>query len=650
MARYIQGSCGVANIDNDDHIRAEDVTYDNSAGLFPPGTDDVQTALEAAGGGGGGAAEMTPAVAGTAYGLQDTTNLSNLLGRDVNAGAVSSTGRFLPQSVGTTQQAVYSFAIYDENSCVSDGSTAVTNAITQVNNCELANCQISASSLSATNTLLSDTVVNNALVCASTSQLQGGATVRNDALYLNDSQLKGAQLEQACLHVTGLVAPGASFDGGTMMGSVTQVAVSNMRESMFLASNAGSPIDQQGRQSLYVGNQSTNETINDRECWLSSYDRFFLRTLRNDSSPPDVCYYEPGSAEITYGPAPVATLPLKQPNAAGSQFGISSLANGSEVNGRGSFAGYAAGPAQLTGVTAVGNNLFAINNPSLTSFSNSIVIGRSHTFTSAQTVSDSLLCANVVTGAGISQINSALFVVPKASSLSFTYAGSATGPCIVSSGAIICVSDPLYSTVLSSGGTVTPAGSNLVLCANQGSGSVSMVGSGNSLVLSAGNSVTYNWPVGVSNTCVLHNGTSIVLPSASSQLCSNHTSFRMPNYNSVATADVNTLPLGFNSATGLVAPTLSALLSRVYRAVGTTVAGGTVVFTPGGSINVSTAGYAFNATVRNASATVAYVAQIQAVTAVSVTVAVYQSTTVVLASPSMVPAPAGIIVHLSMCY
>jgi len=309
MARFIQGTCGLANIDNDDRIRAEDVTYDNSDGLYPPGTDNVQEALEAAGGMVPPApAEMTPTVAGTAYGLQDTGTVSNLLGRDVNGAAVSSTGRYQAQISGTAQQTAYQFAIFDENHCNSDSNTTVGAAIVLANNSELLNCQVTDAIVEATNSLFNDTLVNNALVHGNSAELHDGATVRNDALYVNDSHLKGAQLDQACLHVTGLVAEGIPFDGAVMMGSMTNAAVTTMRESTFIGSNAGSVINQNGLQSLYLGNQSLGETITDREAWISSYDRFYLRTLRADAAPLNVCFYNAGTAEVTYGPPPAPIL------------------------------------------------------------------------------------------------------------------------------------------------------------------------------------------------------------------------------------------------------------------------------------------------------------------------------------------------------
>jgi len=417
---------------------------------------------------------------------------------------------------------------------------------------------------------------------------------------------------------------------------------------MFLASNAGAAVDQRGLQSLYVGNQSLNEVVNDREAWFSSYDRFFLRTLRADSAPPDICFYDPSTGELTYGPPAAGSLAVKQPNTLGGQFGVNSLANGSEVNGRGSFSNYAAGPAALAGVTASGNNLYAASTPAVNSFTDAILLGRNHTFTGAQSINNSFIAANTVGVVGISQIAGTVLLAPRGSAVNISYAGAITSLTAVHGGPLTLTADPLGSTVLGSGATIGPGSGNLVLSAHPSPGSHTVAGSGNISIHASGTATTVN--SAFSNCCILNSGSTTVAPLANLQLCANHTSLRMPAINAVGTVDINTSPMAYNTGTGLIAPTLSPLLSRVYRAVGTTTLSGQVIFTPGSGINPSTVGFAFNATVRDASTTVAYTCQVIAVSATSVTVQVFNSVTVVLAAQSMVPSGGGIIVHFTMCY
>lgn len=348
------------------------------------------------------------------------------------------------------------------------------------------------------------------------------------------------------------------------------------------------------------------------------------------------------------GPAPSVALSVKQPNTLGGQYGINSLANVSEVNGRGSFSAFSAGPATLAGVTAVGNQLYAASTPGLNSFTDLIALGRNHAFVGAQGVTNSFLAANGIGSPGISQVSGTVLVTPRASGVGIGYAGAITSLTAVTGGQLTLTADPLGSSVLASGGTVNPGAGNLVLSAQPSTGSLVAAGSGN-IHLQASGTPTAISPT-FSNCATINSGTTTVVPTANLQLCSNHTSLRMPNINAVGVVDINSTPMAFNSTTGLIAPTLSPLLSRVYRAVGTTTLSGQVTFTPGGSINPSTVGYAFNATVHNTSTTVAYTCSINAVSATSITVQVFNSVTVVLASPSMTPSGGGIIVHFSMCY
>jgi hypothetical protein len=644
MARFIQGTCGLANIDNDDRVRAEDVTYDNSAGLFPPGTDTVQEALEAAGGG-GAVADMTPTVSGLAFGSQDQTKQLNSLGEGVSidTGTNRATARYNAESAGTPQAALYSNCIFDDNRSTQTAGTSTSDAITTVNGGDISDSQYVTSITTTNNANTSVTNVGDSIFQANLGSIKS-AQVLNSIVVANGSTLDTSTFDRACLQVSGLTAAGIGFEGATMLGSLTTVGVTEARESMFLASNAGVAIDQQGRQSLYVGNQTANEVITDRDAYISSYDRFFLRTLRAGTGP-NVAMYDPSTAELTYDSL-AASLPAKQPTTQGAQFGINSSGNASDVNGRDSFSNYAAGPVQLTGVSSVGNNQYTGSSPATTSFTNVIALGRLHSFLNASSISDSMIACNIIASPTITSITESNIVAPRAGSVTLSYSGPLTGFNCHSSGSISCSTDPLYSTVLSSGGTVNPNITNLVLSAQPAAGSIVMAGSGNTLIQSSGTGVIYNHAF--SNCCVLANGATPVVPLGNDQLVSNHSAIRVPNLGSTAIVSTSFLPVAHNGATGLVQPILSPLFSRVYRAIAATVAGGAATFTIGSGINPSTSGYGFQATIRNTSGTVAYVGQIQNVSATSVTIQVFSSVNAVAGAPTMAPAPAGIIVHFCM--
>lgn len=309
MARFIQGTCGLANIDNDDRIRAEDVTYDNSDGLYRPGTDTVQLALEAAGGG-ASVAEMTPTVAGTAYGLQDDAKELNSLGKGVNSAIATarSSARYNPTIPGNPQSASYSDCIFDDNRCVQDASTGLANSIASINETGISGMTAAASLVLANTSTLAAVPVENSIAVLNTTNVGVAPSLLDSTIVANSSGFNGTTLKKTIVCASRFNATGLDLSGSTVIGDGSNLVTTNVRESVFLASSSGAVVSQAGKQSLYVGNQSSAETVNDREAWISSFDRFYLRTLRADAAPLNVCFYNAGTAEVTYGPPPAPIL------------------------------------------------------------------------------------------------------------------------------------------------------------------------------------------------------------------------------------------------------------------------------------------------------------------------------------------------------
>lgn len=635
-------------------VTAEDVSYTPAPG-YPPGTDNVQEALDYLVGATPTIAEMTSTVAGTAFGEQDRAKELNSLGEGVNIDAATarSTARYNAAIPGTSQAASYSDCIFDDNRCSQDASTALANSIASINETGIGSSAMSASTVIANTSTLTGTPVENSILHLNTTGAGGGSSCLDSAVITNSSSLNSAVLNRSVMLTSRMNGAGLDFTRSTIIGDATNAVLNVVTGAGFFASGGSQVVTVGGADSLYLGNQTRAETVASRDAMISSYDRFFLRTLRSDAVPTDVVHYDPVTAEITYGPVPTPpayVLPAKLPTVLGGQYGINSLANNSEVNGRNSFNNYSAGPVSLSGVTAVGQQLYQASVPGTNNFTNSIFLGRTHQFPGAGTIQNSLIAATITGNAGISGINESNMIVPRAASLLLNYSGACTGACFVSSNVVTCTSDPTYSCVFASGGSVNPATANLVLAENQNGGSITMAGSGNTLISSSNAAQTYNWPAGINNCTVIRSGALAVTPASSNQLAANHLTLLMPNISAVGTAGNTTTPMAFNSATGLISPTLSPLLSRVYRAVGTTTAAGQVIFTPGSGVDPSVAGVSFTATVRNTSTTVSYNCQINAVSATSVTVQVFNSVTVVLASPSMTASGAGIIVEFVMAY
>lgn len=595
---------------------------------------------------GPGSAPMTPLVEGTAFGSQDTAKELNSLGRGVSIAAATnrSTARYLPSVPGTLQQAIYGSCIFDVNRSSENALTSLSNSIATINETGIGNCQITASNVSANTSTLINTPVANSICYLSTTGV-GSSSLLDSNISVNSSGLNSATMNKSVMLTSRMNGNGIDFTGATIVGDTSNVVMNNPIQSGFIASSAGQVVTMNGTQGMYIGNQSLAETVLARECRISSYDKFFMRTLRADATPPNVIHYDPVTAELTYGAE--AALVAKQPTVLGGQYGVNSSANGSEVNGQNSFNNYSAGPAQLTGVTAVGNNLYAASVPASNSFTNDIFLGRTHQFTGAVSIQNSLIAANTVGNANITGITDSNMIVPRAASLTFGYAGAITGASFFSSGNVACTSDPNYSTVVSSGGTVNPGAANLVLTSNQSAGSITMTGNGNTLISSSNAATTYNWPAGINNTTVIRSGAAALTPTQGNQFAINHSSFYFPTMPSATPANAS-FPVSWNAGTGLVSYYNSANMSRILRQRGTTNASGQVVFNTG-VISVA-ANSSISLTVQNASTTVAYTAQVIATAASSVTVQVFNSVNAVAGSPTATPSGASIVVHMNMSY
>lgn len=572
---------------------------------------------------------MTPTVEGIAFG--ETSVGRTLLGFGVddasnNVGLwCSSVGT--PQGVSNSSSSVTAFFDTDTAGAQmlngvyvgQDGSVAGTNASSSI-------VLERDSTLANVADLTQNTLIANSLVLDPSDEI-----TRSTAIISGEFVLHPSTVDQSIL------IGDMTRTGGTV-NDVICMRTPGGAGTLFLANNTG-----------YIGNGTNTYAASPGDFRVADYQAFYLNTLRNDVTSGQIAYYEPITGELTYGGLPAVSVALKQPTVGGTQFGVNSLGNASDVNGRDSFVNYAAGPVALTGVSSVGNNQFQTSTPGVNTFTNCVFLGRQMLFPGALAISNTMIAANIIGSPTISAINDSTIIAPRAGSVSLAFVGDITGFNCHTSGSIQCATDPLYSTVLSSGGLVNPNATNMVLSAQPAGGSITMAGSGNTFIQSSGSAATYTYPV-FSNCCVLTNGTTVSLPTANNQLVSNHTSIRTPNINAIGVFNNNINPMVFDSSNGLMSPILSPFVSRVYRAVALTAVGGAATFTPGSGINPSTVGYAFNATVRNSSGTVAYVAQIQGVSGTSVTVQVFQSTNAVVGGPTMVPAPNNILVHFSMMF
>lgn len=579
---------------------------------------------------GPGSSPMTPLVEGTAYGTTDTLGRTQL-GYGVDNSSSNNIGLW-SSSTGAAQE-----------------TTNSTSSVTAFVDTPMLGAQMQNGIYLGETSNITGSNLSNSIMLARASDLVNQTDWTENTLLLNGFTANpNDSVTRSLAMISGQFVTDTAVNEGVLLGDMTNTFGGTVDNVICVRTRGGVGTVGLADGCCYIGTGDNSYLSAAGDCMIADYQRFFLRMLRNDNTSGEIVYYDSTSGELTYGPEPgVSVLPAKKPTILGGQYGISSGPNANEINGLNNFNNYSTSPPQLNGVTAIGSSICQGSAPASNSFLNSIFLGRAHQFTGASIIQNSMIAASIIGTATISSVNDTCIICPRAGSMLLGYSGALTGACLVSSGSISCTADPADSVVLSSAGTVNPASSNLVLCENRAGGSVVMAGAGNTLITSSSTAVNYNFPAGVNNATVIKAGINAITPNANGQLAVNHTSFLFPNLPS-ATAGSSTFPVGFSQVTGQIFYYSSTDFSRVLRRVGTTNGSGVITFftgtiTPSGNSAVSL-------TVRDASTTIAYTAQVTGIGASSVTVQVFRSTNAVLGSPTMIPAGSGIVCHMNMSY
>ena len=578
---------------------------------------------------GPGASPMTPSIEGTAFGTTDMLGRTQL-GYQVDNSSSNNIGLW-SSSTGAPQE-----------------TTNSTSSVTAFVDTPMLGAQMQNGVYLGETSNITGSNLSNSIMLARASDLVNQTDWTENIMLLNGFTANpNDSVTRSLAMISGQFVTDTAVNEGILLGDMTNTFGGTVDNVICVRTRGGIGTVGLADGCCYIGTGDNSILSAAGDCIIADYQRFFLRMLRNDNTSGEIVYYDSGSGELTYGPEPgVYVLPAKKPTILGGQYGISNSGNANEVNGLNCFDNYSTSPPQLVSVTAVGSGLYQGSIPANNSFLSCIFMGRSHQFTGASIVRDSMILANIIGTPGITSVTEANILCSRSGSVTLGYAGALTGCNFVSSGSINCLGDPLDSVVFSSAGTVNPGSSNLVLCENRTGGSVVMAGAGNTLITSSSTAVSYSWPAGVSNATVIKAGINAIIPTANGQLAVNHTGFLFPNLPS-ATAANSTFPVGFSQATGQISYYSSTDYSRVLRRVGNTNASGQIVFSTG--VITPLANSAVSLTVRDASTTIAYTAQVIAIGASSVTVQVFQSTNAMV-GPTMVPAGAGITVHMNMSY
>lgn len=574
---------------------------------------------------------MQPQQLGLAYGLQTALGLnSNNLGFNVVSNSIDSNVIYV-QTLGNP---VGQTGLFQRTNLISDYDTANSNTTYNVSN--VISNSSTVEDLSLTNAIVNITnsgmsgTYSDSQVSLNTSTISTDSTCQRSIVNTTFSTLPNSDFIKSVVIGNDLGSPGGTnFSNGIVVGDLSTTTLNDCSNGILFCCGTGAtgPSFNSGvTGAAFIGNKRRNpgEIITPGQFRVSEFDEFYLRTLRNDVTPNAV-YYDPVTSEVTYGLGSSMVAEMRGLTA-GTAFGFQGLTGLSNILGRNC-------NESATDSTVLYNQP-AASTTQVMPIANSIVIeNSSNTSNVSGCTGTTLLANNYVSSPGDAFLNSHVDI-----------RGQFEQPSVVDSSIIMGTVDNFRAA-----GTIQ----NSITLRPFNVGGLRVQQASNSCLIGPGSSnrsigTAEFWIDGYANYYVTGIRNDTATP-ANLLYYNNATNeiFRR-TFSTVTSFDTNTLPMAYNSVTGLMSPTSSIYVSRVYRAIGLTVAGGSATFTPGAGINPSTNGYGFQATVRSTSGTVGYVAQIQNVNATQVIIQVFQSTTVLIGGNTMVPAPANIVVHFCM--
>lgn len=295
-----------------DDLSAAQVSYTPGS---VPGVSNVQDAIDALGSATPTVAPMTPVARGTAFGQIDAPSDSrnmNALGYAVNTspGMSNCIDLYTSSPFGQVQEMIVSDSLCLDNRDIQNTNTRVSNSSAVLNENVMPGAVLSVSTIHSNQSDLTNCETLNCVLNidnVSCNKLYAQQSV----IVGSDSTLKTSTADRSVILTTRASIVGLNIEGCCIIGSLDPMNIANTAENLILASNAagGATVNILGRQCAYLGNQARAETVNDREFVVSSYDRFFLDTLREDIGP-QICYYDPTTDEITRGDPQPAPIPF----------------------------------------------------------------------------------------------------------------------------------------------------------------------------------------------------------------------------------------------------------------------------------------------------------------------------------------------------
>jgi len=236
---------------------------------------------------GPGSAPMTPFVEGTALG--ETSVGRTLLGYGVDAGSnnvglwCSSTG--VAQNPSNSGASITGFFDTD------------TNGATMLNGIYMgAEGSVRGSMLS------------NSLFLQRNSAVEGVTDFTENLMLLNSfTANSGDRISRSMALMTGQFSTDSNFDQSILIGDMTGVDSSTVTDALCVRTPGSTSLLTMANNTGYIGNGQATYVMSPGDFMVESYNKYFLKTLRADTTSGQVAFYDAVSGELTYGapPAPI---------------------------------------------------------------------------------------------------------------------------------------------------------------------------------------------------------------------------------------------------------------------------------------------------------------------------------------------------------
>lgn len=236
---------------------------------------------------GPGSAPMTPFVEGTALG--ETSVGRTLLGYGVDAGSnnvglwCSSTG--VAQNPSNSGASITGFFDTD------------TDGTTMLNGIYLGG-----------EGSLKDANLSNSLFLQRNSTLENVPFTENLMLLNNFTANPGDTVTRSMGIMQGQFSTDSNFDQSILIGDMTGVDSSTVTDALCLRTPGSTSLLTMANNTGYIGNGQTNYVMSPGDFLMETYNKYFLKTLRADTTSGQVAFYDAGSGELTYGPPPAPIL------------------------------------------------------------------------------------------------------------------------------------------------------------------------------------------------------------------------------------------------------------------------------------------------------------------------------------------------------